>query len=388
MLVAGRSQGDGDEGLGFTALEQGGAVDAGQQVDLAGDVTQLLGAAAIRTRAGENQIANDPLLQVVPATAEVFGADGSVGVGVGNHFRQGPFLEGAHGFSPGQLALGLLGRFEVVVVGSLEPVVEPTVVGRGEFRFLRLDFLDHLPLQLAEFDDVGVGLHDGVGHRVLGHFPGEAFDHQNGVFRARDDQVKIARFEIVVRGEGDELAVNQAEADRGDGALEGHGRQAQGHGGAVHGQHVAVGLPVTGQHEGLDLDLVVESLGEERADRTVDEPGGEGFLQGGAAFPLQESTRKFAGGGDSLAVVAHEGEEVDAWAWGSGDARCQDDRFVEPDKATSGGLFGQFTGFEPERPASNLFFYTYFQFLFLPSPTEGVAERDERGAQHRTEGGR
>ena len=103
--------------------------------------------------------------------------------------------------------------------------------------------------------------------------------------RAGDDQVQIALLQFVVRGEGNELAVDAAQPDRGDRALERQRREAQGGRGAVHRQHVAVVLPVAGQHEGLDLDLVVEPLGEQRPDRPVDQPGGERLLQWSAGLP-------------------------------------------------------------------------------------------------------
>ncbi len=83
--------------------------------------------------------------------------------------------------------------------------------------------------------------------------------------RARDDQVEIALFQFVVRGERHELAVDLAQANRSHRALERQRRDAKRRGGAVHRQHVAVVLPVAGQDEGLNLHFVVETTRETAA---------------------------------------------------------------------------------------------------------------------------
>ena len=53
----------GDEGLGLAALEDGRAVGAGQDADLAGDRPEVLRAAAVGAVAVEDQLADDPLLE-------------------------------------------------------------------------------------------------------------------------------------------------------------------------------------------------------------------------------------------------------------------------------------------------------------------------------------
>ena len=66
-------------------------------------------------------------------------------------------------------------------------------------------------------------------------------------------------------GNGDELAVDPAQANRADRALERQRRNAQRGRGAVHGQHVAVVLAIAGQDEGLDLHFVVKPVRETAA---------------------------------------------------------------------------------------------------------------------------
>ena len=66
LLVAGGAQGHGDQGLGLAPLEQGRAVHPGQHVDLAGNLPQGLVVASVGPGAGEDQVADHDLLQLVP----------------------------------------------------------------------------------------------------------------------------------------------------------------------------------------------------------------------------------------------------------------------------------------------------------------------------------
>ena len=72
-----------------------------------------------------------------------------------------------------------------------------------------------------------MGFDDGRDHPVFGHFAGKAFDHQDRILAARDDQIEIAFFQFVLRGEGDELAADLPEPNRADRPLERQRRQAE-----------------------------------------------------------------------------------------------------------------------------------------------------------------
>ena len=110
-------------------------------------------------------------------------------------------------------------------------------------------------------------LGQGLGHLIFGHFAGEAFDHQHGVFRAGDDQIQFALFQFILCGERHEAAVDLSHSHRGNRPLERQRRQAQRRRGAVHRQHVAIVLPIAGQHERLNLHFVDKAGGEQRANR-------------------------------------------------------------------------------------------------------------------------
>ena len=59
-----------------------------------------------------------------------------------------------------------------------------------------------------------------------------------------------------------------------------------------------------------DLDFVEEAVREKRANRTVDQAGGERFLFGRTAFALEEAAGDLAGSIGLFDVVDGEREEV------------------------------------------------------------------------------
>ena len=126
----------------------------------------------------------------------------------------------------------------------------------------------------------------------------------------------------------------------------------------------------------LDLHFIVEALGEERPNRTVDQAGGQGFLGRRPAFTLDEAAGKLARGGRALAVIAGEREEI-----GSGPRRArgrgiQHNRVAILNETTTGRLLGEKTGFEAEGGVADLSFdANLFSNFLLPfrseEPTRG-----------------
>lgn len=363
-------QRDRHQGLRFAPLERRRAVDARQQVDLAGDRPEVLRAAAVRPPARKNQIADHPLFQVVPATAEALRVERPLGRGIGDELGKRLLLQAGDRLGPRLLALGLLGRLERLVVVLPEPIGKAAVAGRDEFRLHRLDLLNYLPLQAAELDDVALGGHDRIGHQVFGHFAGEPFDHQDRRFRTRDDQVQVAHLQLVVRRKWHELAVDEPEANRSDRPLEGDRREPQGERRPVHRQHVAIHLAVAGQDKGLNLHLVRISVRKQGPDRPIDQPRGERLLESRPPLPLEKSPRKFARRSHALAIVAHQREKVDSRTRRAGDGGRQHNRLVATDQAASRRLLREFPSFKPECLVPDPFFNTYFQCSFLSSPAK------------------
>ena len=119
-------------------------------------------------------------------------------------------------------------------------------------------------------------------------------------------------------------------------------------------------LHVVAEHGGDDLDLVAEALGEQRADRPVDQAADQHLLLGRPAFALEEAAGDLAGGEGLFLVVDGQREEILA---GLGAAHA--DRGAEHDRvAIAGhdgaiGLAGDLAGFQDE---------------LAPAPVEFLAE--------------
>src|SRR5690606_4005454 len=151
----------------------------------------------------------------------------------------------------------------------------------------------------------------GAEHEVFVEFLGFRLHHQHRAFGAGHHHVQFRAFQLRISGvEQIALFIVVAHTRGTDGTLEGQTGNGQRGGSADHGGDVRIDVLVRGQHRADDLDLVHETLGEERTDRTVDEAGGKRFLLGGAALALEEATRDLAGGVGFFLVIDRQGKEV------------------------------------------------------------------------------
>ena len=140
------------------------------------------------------------------------------------------------------------------------------------------------------------------------------FDHHDAVGGADDHDVQQALAHLIVGGIDDELAVDLAHAHRADGAEERNiGKRQRGRC-AVDAENVGIITRIGRQHEGDDLRLALESLGEHRTHRAIDLAAGEHFALAHAAFALDEAAGKASAGVGVFAVINGEREKIDAFA--------------------------------------------------------------------------
>ena len=343
LLVAAGAERDGHERLRLAALEQRRAVHAREHVDLALEIARsvLLSRPSGRVPA-EDQIADDVLFQVVPGDAESIGVGDALGLRIGNQFRERLGLQLAHRFGPGLLAFGLLGTLELVV----EPLAQAA-------RPARRRAAGRSPASCVPTLSISSCCKSQSSR--ISRWPSSSASamRSSGISRAKPSIISTASrvpetirssslvFELIVRRERDELAVDQAQPHRAERPLERQRRNAQCRGGAVHRQHVAVGLAIAGQHEALDLHFVVVAGREQRTDRAVDEPRGERFLGRGPAFALEEAAGELAGRGVSLAIVAGEREIIEPGPRRAGGDRAERDGLAILHRNRPGCLLGQ-----------------------------------------------
>lgn len=128
--------------------------------------------------------------------------------------------------------------------------------------------------------------------------------------------------------------------------VEGDVRQRQSGRCAVECADVGVVLAIGGQDERDDLGLAGVTLGKERPQRPVDEPGGDGFFLGRAAFALEEAAGEAPACGVIFTVVHRQREEVPGLAGALRAGGGQDHGVADAYDARALGLFGQTPGFE------------------------------------------
>ena len=204
-----------------------------------------------------------------------------------------------------------------------------------------------LKLGIANGDHALVAELHGGDHVGVADFLGGAFDHHGQVAAADIDEVQVGSLELLLGGVEDELAIHAAHAHGADGAEEGQLAEHQGGGSGVDAEDVAFVFAVGGHQRVVDLDIIEEALGEERADGAIGDAGGQDFLFGGAAFALEIPAGETAGGIEPLAVFHLQGEEINAFAGlaGGGDGR-KDHGLAELASGLAGGLAGEQARFE------------------------------------------
>jgi hypothetical protein len=132
--------------------------------------------------------------------------------------------------------------------------------------------------------DRGVAALERLDHLVFRHFLRARLDHHDAVLGAGDDEVERAALPLLEGRVDDEVAVGEADADAGERAALRNARQRQRRRGAGDREHVGIVVGVGRDDERDDLRLVAPAVGEERADRAIDQAAREHFLFGRLAL--------------------------------------------------------------------------------------------------------
>ena len=134
--------------------------------------------------------------------------------------------------------------------------------------------------------------------------------HEHRVLRAGDDEIELRLLQLRGRRVQNILSVLVADARRADRAHERQPRQRQGSRGAEQRRDIRIDLGVHRQDRRDDLHVASVTRGEQRPNRSIDEPGGQRLLLARAAFALEEAAGNLAGRVGLLLVVHREREEV------------------------------------------------------------------------------
>ena len=385
LVVAGAEGGD-DQRLGLAAGEERRAMGARQDAHLGDDRPDGGQVASVDAAAVVEDVPADHVgLELLDDRVE-----GRVGLLVLGEAGEDLRLGGGDRVLAGELVADAEGGAHRLAAERLGALVERAVRRRVELEGLAGGVLGHVDDHVDHRLHLLVAELDRAEHLGLRELVGLELDHHHRVLGAGDDQVEpllgvVAQLLHVVDRRVQHVgAVDEADARRADRAHEGHAGERQRGGGGDHADDVGVVLHVVGEDGGDDLDLVAEALDEERADRPVDQAGGQHLLLGGARLALEEAAGDLAGGVGLLLVVDGQREEVLARLR----LLLEDDGGEHAGLAVGGddggvGLAGDLPRFEGERVMPPLDGFTYdveHVFSFVSARDPLVRRRATRAA--------
>ena len=265
------------ERLRLTALENRRAMRARQHADFAGDLPQILIAAAVHAFLFfENAFAKCLLLHVIERLG-----DGEL-VGLRMFFqdrRLDLFAQRFDCLAARDFAFGVKRAFDLIACDLIRDVEQRWIdIQQRHLAFwladLRREFLlnpNHLarvPMrELERFHEIR-----------FRNFVGRAFNHDDVVFRADINKIEIALFAFDVSRVGDELAIHAADAHGADRSGERNVGNAKRSRRAVDRENVGIVFPIRAEEQADDLGVVEISLRKERPKWPVGHARGERFL--------------------------------------------------------------------------------------------------------------
>ena len=159
-----------------------------------------------------------------------------------------------------------------------------------------------------------VGGANGLEHHVVGHLVGAGLDHDHLLAGGHHRHVQIADLALLAGGVKHQLAVHQTHLQSAHGAVPGNVGNGQRGGGADEGGDLGGAVVIHRHHGAHHGHVVAEIIGEQGADRPVDDAAGEHALLAGATLAAVEAAGDAAHGVHLLLKVHAQREEVDAVA--------------------------------------------------------------------------
>ena len=199
--------------------------------------------------------------------------------------------------------------------------------------------------------------HDRAQHGFLGKLAGFRFNHQNRIFRARNNQIEIGLGHFVDVRVQHEFPVDIADARTADRTFEGHTGKRQGGGGCDHCDDVRIVFQVVRDDHAGHLSVVLVTVGKQRADGPVDQTADQDFVLRRTCFALEEAAGNLSGRIGLFDVVDGEREEIEV-RFGRlfRHNRTHDRRFAIGGDNAGVCLTGNLAGFDRQRAAAPLDF--------------------------------
>ena len=292
LLVAPSAKGRGGENLGVTAAEQAGAVNSRQEADFALQRPHLVERSVVHAP----MLINHDLLQalLLDALDDIF----NVGLLVPELLRQAL----ADLFAD-RVLFGVPLRLVGDLDGSPDALSEVRCDGfhDGRVRLPEGEVGLGLPGDLTQLLD---GVYDGLGS-VKGHLHGLAhlllrrlvalhLDLDEALTSCRNEQVEAALGELLKGRIHQELVVYAAHLYAREGPREWYAGDVHGRAGADHRHYAHRATGVNRERVDDDLNVITQTLGQQRADRPVHRPADDDSFIRGLALTLEEAARNAA----------------------------------------------------------------------------------------------
>ena len=210
--------------------------------------------------------------------------------------------------------------------------------------------LEEFVLVADQFPDPLLAQRERLEHVRLGDFEAAAFDHVDRIRRAGHDDFEVAVGQLLERRVQHPLVLDPSDAHAGDRAVPGNAARCQRIRGRHQSQHIRVILLVARNDVDVDLDFVLEAVGEERPDGPVDDAGCQDFVIVRAPLSLDEAAGDLSRGIGLFPVLDQEREKAEGGfpvAHGHGG---QDHGVTERDNGASGSLLRHAPGLDDEAP--------------------------------------
>ncbi len=352
-IAARRPEGARAEGLGLPTREQGRSVDAGEKPNLNRDGPDLIESPPIHPLPPvEDRLTDELPVHVVEELGDEGSDHGLLLLrvpgghrcrGLGGQRLRHPLPRELGGSSP---QLGQAGPHEVPHLAA-----HVQDLGGGHRRRPLGDRVlgNELLLERDQFPDDLVGGLDRLHHPLVRDLPQVAFHHRHcGPGPSNDDVHPPSLANIIGRVDDDPLLVHP-QPHRGHRPGKRGGGDHERRRSAEEPHHVRWRIPLRREDGGHNVNLLPVSIGEQGADRAVDEARREHGVVGGPPLPLEEPAGDLPPRVEPLLEIHPEREVIELLGRRLADHRHEDLR-VAPRREDRGiGLPGNGPALQPER---------------------------------------
>ncbi len=353
LRVLGCAKGREGQNLCLTAGEEPGAVRTRHHIDLAPDRADLGQGAAVGTQVAiQNPGADDTAVSFFKALfiiinfALIVTGERGDGFFLQSLQRVGKFRLGMRGIHQGFHALGVAGAH------FINGILIHEEAGNVALRFA--DGGGHFLLNLNQRLNGFVPEDERLDHILFADLFGAGLNHQNGVGSTRNAQIQVGIFNFLISRVGNELPVDTADADSAHRPVPRNIGNHQGGGSRVDGDDIKRIDVIGGKAVENDLNLVAHVLIEQRAQRTVNQAGGQNDITRGTSFTAEERTRDAPAGVHAFFILNGEGEEIlPLFRLRAHGSRGENDRITDSHGDGTARLTGEHTAFKGDGLAVN-----------------------------------